>query len=274
MTGSAPAWSDEPESVFNWTQETADFRAFTAGPPGILHVVGDGPHYVHWFLENARTHEGKPVTCVIDPHAGARSPFEVLRRIATGLGLDPSPVVATPPTVSVIKDIDAGGDVSIEDVRVDVRYQIATDEWIEVDRLQELILDHLDSGVDLQGFVLSFPACEEHDLPMRRTLYRSVWTRVGVTLVKKGAHVVFQYPMSIERHRDAIPPAANQRITLPERLLTGVSTEIADHAMSKGWSDSPDAAVLFAETVLHLSSTVEELYANVAVIEYERRSTP
>lgn len=260
--------NSDRRTVLNWTMEGASLRDFLSSPDRVAHVRG--PNRSHWqhFLEVIRgcaDHASYGTVVVLDPHHMVTStPIGCLRTLARELGIHPGPQTSPPEGQKFLSDIRARGSISMTDVSLVQNY--SSDEGEEFDRISQHVLQACENGTSFAGAMLVVPDVHLMEKSDRRAFMASLWEPLIRRMCGRGLKAIFLYTTDeLDHVAGSIPPEADKIIDLPLSLDgANIVAELAELVRSEGWHDSNEAVFATARTLLDVSDTTQDLYANLA----------
>lgn len=265
-------------TVFNWTKETQGVENFLSSDLGVLHVLGDGQAYASHFvsaIEQAvarASSESDPIVSIDPLNQATSSPLGILQAICRGIGIEvvlSSSAEYQDVSYSILRDLSAGRDLSISNVRVAVPTRSESEELLTlIDRIEKALED----GIVLSGKVVAFRQCHEMDDRQRKTLWASLWKPVLERMIDHGVKFVFLYsPHELDAISDALPPGAHAEIELPTYLeQSDVMDDLVEYVVNSKLEAHGESAFGFAKGIWQTCRTVQDLYERLALAKLRR----
>ena len=260
----------------DWKAQFSALRPYFEGRGGVVHVHAGPTSPVSAFAKVVRGQLAtdkwpfKWSTVQVDPSNNASTHYvpDIVSQIRRSANLNIAEVNSHPLTVNVGNEIDAGGNVVISNVDIDVAYDEYEGPTLESKRVSAFCAA-LKAALETRRVALIFVDTHRTNKKSLTSLGRKLWESALEELTPNGLLIIDIFdPARLAGKTYAWPPDPNLILPLPDRYDDESRTHALDDllsiALDEGWFLTYEEARAFAVTVLATSDDVRDVYARLA----------
>lgn len=260
----------------DWHRLRAEMQPHLEGQGGVLHVMasaGDSPQTLVSVLRSVWLSQASPRWSCLPVDAlddTLKYPSGLLRGILDVAGLT-SPE-SHDQTLNIAPDARVKGDLHVRDLHIDIRGGSTTS--ISAEQIESAVTQ---LRGHLAGARLAIVHTDMHELEVneRKRTFKTLWQDRLESLVPDGLLLVAVFDPARMQWDDGCgyPPPPTKTILMSDYYRTSEDKDralkdLVSHSLSVGWHDDESLATEFARTVVHMSTSMRELQANVARWRY------
>jgi hypothetical protein len=266
-----------PARRLDWKGQFAALRPYFEGRGGVVHVHASKASPVSTFARVVRHQLAadkwpfKWSTVQIDPSNNASTHYvpDIIAQIRRSARLgDVTGTSQRPINVSVGNEIDAGGNVVLSNIDIDVGPDEYGQSTLESERISAFCA-LLKAALETRRVALIFVDTHKSKRESLTSLGRKLWEGALADLTPSGLLVIDIFnPASLARRTYAWPPDPDLTLQLPVRYddksRADALDDLASMALDESWFLTYEEARAFAVTVLATSDDIRDVYAQLA----------
>lgn len=264
-----------PVRCLDWKGQLSALRPYFEGCGGVVHVHASSTSPVSAFARVVRsklTANEWPFqwsTVQIDPSdAGTRYASDIISQIWKNTELNFPRADRRPVTINVGNENDAGGNVVVSNVDINVTYDEYGQSEAVAGKIEQLCAS-LKVTLEKRRVALIFVDTHKTNASNLNTLGRKLWEGALGNLTQSGLLVVDIFdPALLAGKTYAWPPDPDVILQLPDRYddqsRSQAHNDLASIALAEGWFSTHEEARAFAATILATSDDVRDVYARLA----------
>ena len=265
-----------PARCLDWKAQFSKLNPFFEGRGGVVHVHAASTSPASAFARVIRGQLAtdkwpfKWSTVQIDPSNNASTHYvpDIISQIRKSANLDIATANPHPLTVNVGNEIDAGGNVTVSNIDIEVGNDEYGRSALESERISSFCVA-LKAALEMHRVALIFVDTHRTNKKSLTSLGRKLWEGALENLTPSGLLVIDIFdPARMASKTYAWPPDPDLILPLPDRYddesRTHALDDLVSIALDEDWFLTYEEARAFAVTVLATSDDVRDVYARLA----------